>query len=809
MNDPMMELEHQLERDMQSSGYHSFMALVQEAKAKGREADTVYGSLLMRKGIEPVAERIRTFLLEQEGRRGPKHVAAGPLTLVEPEVAALITLRALIDRLSCRAISIASVATHIGTMVETEIALAHFESDSRPLFNTVVRSLNKRTANPRHRRTTLLTMAKRHAGYDPTKKWATNFRLHVGMALLDFALAETGLFTATVARSGKQTTRIIQAQPEVLDLATTVAERAALLSPTRKPMVVPPKPWSALHSGGYHFMPPATHSMIKVNGRNSAEEIDNLIDTMQQAIEALNTAQRTPWRVNKAVLEVAEDLWKNNVSVGSLARLDPLDLPHKPVDIETNAEARADYTREAAAIHSENRRSLSKRIQSARTLQVAAEYAAYDRFYFPHEFDFRGRMYPVPSMLNPQGGDLSRGLLEFADGMPLGDDPEVWRWLYIHMANQFGHDKLSHDDRIEWAEKNWPMLVRCGRDPLEHREWMDADEPWQALACCFEANRIEVEGRDTPSHLIVAMDGTCNGLQHFSAMLRDEVGGTATNLVPSDKPSDIYQIVADKVVDRLTAMADEPLAAEWLAIGIDRKITKRPVMVLPYGGTRHSCRQYVEDAARERGPLPWETRDVWSATYFLAAHVWDAIGETVVAAREAMDWLQQVSKVVADAGLPLVWTMPDGFPVFQNYTETKHNRVKTKLGDQVIKVSLYTPTRRKIDKAKQAMATSPNFVHSYDALALRHYILIAADNGIEAFATVHDSYGVHAANAPLSAACLREAFVDVYASVDPLARLDAEVRDMLTPEEAEALPPLPAKGSLDINEVRNAHYFFS
>jgi DNA-directed RNA polymerase len=35
------------------------------------------------------------------------------------------------------------------------------------------------------------------------------------------------------------------------------------------------------------------------------------------------------------------------------------------------------------------------------------------------------------------------------------------------------------------------------------------------------------------SHLPVAFDGSCNGLQNYSMMLRDEVGGAATNLVPS------------------------------------------------------------------------------------------------------------------------------------------------------------------------------------------------------------------------------------------------------------------------------------
>jgi len=55
--------------------------------------------------------------------------------------------------------------------------------------------------------------------------------------------------------------------------------------------------------------------------------------------------------------------------------------------------------------------------------------------------DFRGRVYPIPPHLNHIGADLSRGLLEFSEGNPLGDTG--LRWLKIHLANKMGKDKLS------------------------------------------------------------------------------------------------------------------------------------------------------------------------------------------------------------------------------------------------------------------------------------------------------------------------------------------------------------------------------
>lgn len=46
------------------------------------------------------------------------------------------------------------------------------------------------------------------------------------------------------------------------------------------------------------------------------------------------------------------------------------------------------------------------------------------------------------------------------------------------------------------------------------------------------------------SHLPIYQDGSCNGLQHYAALGRDQEGGKEVNLVPAEKPSDVYSSVA-------------------------------------------------------------------------------------------------------------------------------------------------------------------------------------------------------------------------------------------------------------------------
>ncbi len=41
---------------------------------------------------------------------------------------------------------------------------------------------------------------------------------------------------------------------------------------------------------------------------------------------------------------------------------------------------------------------------------------------------------------------------------------------------------------------------------------------------------------------LVLQDGTCNGLQHYAALARDSGCGAAVNLLPADRPQDVYQV---------------------------------------------------------------------------------------------------------------------------------------------------------------------------------------------------------------------------------------------------------------------------
>ena len=68
-------------------------------------------------------------------------------------------------------------------------------------------------------------------------------------------------------------------------------------------------------------------------------------------------------------------------------------------------------------------------------------------------------------------------MLSFAEGKPLGSTG--LNQLYHHIANMFGEDKLPHQDKVKFVEKNYYEFVRYGKDPYSAKGWMEAEEPFQ------------------------------------------------------------------------------------------------------------------------------------------------------------------------------------------------------------------------------------------------------------------------------------------------------------------------------------------
>ena len=193
---------------------------------------------------------------------------------------------------------------------------------------------------------------------------------------------------------------------------------------------------------------------------------------------------------------------------------------------------------------------------------------------------------------------------------------------------------------------------------------------------------------------------------------------------------------------------------------------------------------------------------------YLAGVIWDSIGNNLKSAREGMDYLQSIARLLSKEQLPIHWITPIGFPVYQSYPEMKSKRVKAMLMGEVIKPRINTETD-KTDKLRMANGIAPNLVHSLDSACMMKTVNFAYDKGIRNFCNVHDSFGTTAADVDTLANSLKEAFIDIFSKHDVLADFKEDIFHQIPKEMREKLPDVPEKGSLDINKLRECDFFFA
>jgi len=825
---PLHERQIALEKRMRGIGFERVEKAVASARADERESETSYGNKLLLSVVDPLSQRIRAYLTEAfSGTAGRHQTAALKIRILIPEAVAYLTAKTVLDNVSSR--GEIRVAEEIGLAIEAEARFQSYREQLPALFDTIQRDHKKKKKAKRFTKRVLkLRLAKAGATWE---EWTKRDCMLIGFKLIELFLQDERQIIireqTTVRKSKKfRPAYRLAFGPGMADLIADSTELTALLTPGLLPTVVPPKRWTSPFGGAYWTgaVDRKAKRLVKTRNMNYMEDLRHV--QMPAVYAAVNAVQETAWKVNKRVLDVMHEAWELGREIGSLPSQRNEEQPAKPLteppcrcycdakkewSKTPDGQAWRAWRRMAHAAHEYNARSKSRRLQAAKVMWVADMFEDDEAIYFPHQLDFRSRMYAMPMFVHPQGPDYVRGLLRFSKGKAI-TTPAAKNWLAVHGANSYGIDKVSFHERVAWVNKNTEQIMVAAGDPMAHVDWWGAAEnPWQFLAFCFEWASMAASGNTFVSHLPVSLDGTCNGLQHFSAMLRDPVGGAAVNLMPSDTPQDIYAEVAKKVNAALLADGSE-MALKWLTFGVDRKLCKRPVMILPYGGTQYACRKYVEEyvlgLVMDKGKLNPFGDHLMEAVVYLSKIIWEAIGDTVVAAKDAMHWLRSVARLMAKAQLAVVWQTPVGFPVRQAYPQMKNARIEFVV-DGKRTFRLIKEEIDGLDKDKQINGLSPNFVHSLDAAALMETVVRCRQRGLTSFsfAMVHDSYGTLAADTEILTTTLREAFVDLYQKHDVLAELRAAVVEAL-PVGTE-VPEVPTAGSLNIDSVLESKFFFA
>lgn len=800
-----IEEQIKLEQRMVAFGVSRYRAQVERAEDKDRTADTKYATRLMHEFIKPVSDAIALYCAEKQA--GPRVKYKQLLRLVDADKAAYFVLKCLFNHFT-KASSLHQLASHIGTMIEDEVHFSKFHENHDKYYETIIRDFKRKgTKNYRHMHRVLTFKAnEKNVNWN---SWGLDARIGVGVKLIDIVMQETDLIEKKTTKSRGKTTIEIAPSAEALEWVKEFHANAEIMQPDRLPCLVPPDDWKGMQDGGYYT--PQLRLLTPMVKTRSKEHKDMFTEDMGIVQDSLNTIQNVPWQINAEIYDVFKQVWAKGLTFG-LPRSEPYEIPKSPVEgkdkknfTHKDTTLFENWKAEARIIYSLEAERVAKCFQAVRVINLAEEFSKYDKFWYVYQCDFRGRIYATVAGLSPQGPDFAKGLLRFANSKPITKRGAYW--LCVHGANCYGVDKVSYSERVKWVADNQEKILAVANDAMSHTDfWSNADKPWQFLAFCYEFARFKKEGPTMRTHLPISLDGSCNGLQNFSAMLRDEVGGSATNLVPADKPSDIYARVA-AVCTELLEQHNCEYARLWKNLasvfnGLPRELAKRPVMTLPYGSTRQSCREYIYKYIIEYAQeyIPPERR--FKASVFLCPILWEAIGKVVISARKAMDWLQESAGRVARKNKTIVWWSPIGFPVMQDRRKVLVRRVNTELaGRFYMRIGERIGT---LDVAKNKLGIAPNFIHSMDACHLMMTCHKAHEYGITDFAFIHDDFGTLAPDTDTLHEALREAFVDMYGNNDPLIDFKMYNED----RTGVALTNPPMRGRLKIDQVIDSEYFF-
>jgi DNA-directed RNA polymerase len=684
-------------------------------------------------------------------------------------------------------------------------------------------------------------------------------RIKLAAPLLSTVLKCSGVFEKRTEYIGKHNSKaIVVLTEEAAKAMEANAERMSWMAPIFKPMLSPPKPWTSFDTGCYHDTDLAAMVPLIKGGR--PEQRSKVVHQFNKGptpnwVAAINALQATPLSINEQVLEAVQWCWEAKKK--GLNKFPRHSFPERP-RLPDNWQVMA--VEKVAAVKAEirNHFKLEMRVKGAavvmeQDLQTARELVAYETegFYLPWNSDFRGRMYPVSHFSYHRDSHL-KALFCYKRGYLVEGNNAFW--LKVHLANCGDFEKISKqplDVRAQWTTSKHEELLSIAKDYQGTFDlWSSADKPFEYLAAVFEYARWVEEGDAFVSYLPLSHDATNSGVQIYSGLNLSETEGALVNLTPSHQMADIYQTVADKVVEELKALDDAvratvfskrtgttvgELADRWLNFKIGRSHMKRPTMTYGYSSNKVGMRgQFMEDLMKpeqlkviygeiEKHPLHDDEQGQFDCAWYMGDLVYKTISKVLLKTGESMEYLQAAARAVTSENKAIQWTSDSGFPALMDYRKSVgkpiyiflHDRAANKRKDnrKPAKVT-YRRDLDQFDVVKSCSSIAPNFVHSQDAALMQNFICNQLDAGTaEDFFMIHDSFSISGDVWDLYDG-VRNTFINMFSGECLFQRFEDEIRQQLNDPSmvfgTEDKPiTIPTKGSLDLEAIRYNDFCFS
>jgi len=267
-------------------------------------------------------------------------------------------------------------------------------------------------------------------------------------------------------------------------------------------------------------------------------------------------------------------------------------------------------------------------------------------------------------------------------------------YLKIDIANAFGLDKESWDERLKWCEAMEGQFE--GEGVLEQ-----ADEPMLYLKAINALRKTEA---GLPSGHAMMLDATASGLQIMAALSGCKKTAAHVNMLNTGQREDVYIHIVNEMNFHL------PLHEH-----VNRDLMKKPIMTFFYNKSKHDTLTKLQEEI-----------------------FYQVLQDTFTGANAVKNLINQYWD---EYTLQHKWVLPDGHVACVKVTEMVNARI------QVDELNNTTFTYRFEANIPSIRGTSllPNIIHSVDSYIAREMVRMANDQGFQ-LAHIHDAFCAHPNN---------------------------------------------------------------
>lgn len=483
------------------------------------------------------------------------------------------------------------------------------------------------------------------------------------------------------------------------------------------------------------------------------------IKLSDQHLEFINRQARVEFEVNPFIYELLEELTNTNCSLGKFIVDKPLDRIPTVAELcglgslgyktpEQNAALRKhplkkEMTKKLAELHSRNGTIEKKAPLAKHLLAMAKKVKDDEKFFYPMDYCFRGRIYSRVCFLSFQSTDAGRYCIRFKEKTPIDNRTE--HWLKVGIANAGGQDKVCWDDRIKWFDNNIKEIINVGKMLSGGNfdaaiNFLDkADDPFCLAALANEYVKVFIDKTQDYTQCYVFVDCSCSGTSIFNAWRRNAHGARMTNVLDTTEPADIYM----EVWYEIQRLAPEGTFRQSHIKKLEkskliRKMMKTTYVPASYAQTNFAQLKHLRNFNKKE--LKEKSLHFKEHELETLCSLWEPALDKVSSIKSVMNWFHARTKEIVDSGATSIkYTTSNGSVMTLKYPKQTTKKVNLiRHGSARYHQGKERVNLEKIDTKKMLSAITANITHATDAAAL----CSALWNCEHSFAALHDACGI-------------------------------------------------------------------